>query len=166
MKKISACIVSYNGADEVIRAVESLLEHTTGCDLRIYLVDNASPDGTGKQLADYPFDQRVQVICLPKNLGFGPGHNQVLPLLDSDYHFVLNPDIFVDSNVLPQMCQWMDEHPQVVMATPKLLFPDGRVQVLPTDGAGCCRALLTAQAPAKRLAGLAARLCKRKPKGE
>lgn len=131
MKKISACIVSYNGADEVIRAVESLLEHTTGCDLRIYLVDNASPDGTGKQLADYPFDQRVQVICLPKNLGFGPGHNQVLPLLDSDYHFVLNPDIFVDSNVLPQMCQWMDEHPQVVMATPKLLFPDGRVQVLP-----------------------------------
>ena len=41
-----------------------------------------------------------------------------------------------------------------------------RVQVLPTDGAGCCRALLTAQAPAKRLAGLAARLRKRKPKGE
>ena len=50
MRKISACIVSYNGADEVIRAVESLLKYTKDCALTVYLVDNASPDGTGETL--------------------------------------------------------------------------------------------------------------------
>lgn len=130
MRKISGCIVSYNGAEEVIKAVTSLQQHTTDCELTLYLVDNASPDGTGEQLKQLSAPN-VQVICLPKNLGFGAGHNQVLPLLDSEYHFVLNPDIFIDNNLLPAICNWMDEHADVVMATPQLLFPDGRVQVLP-----------------------------------
>lgn len=131
MRKISACIVSYNGADEVIRAVESLLKYTKDCALTVYLVDNASPDGAGETLERQGFPENVKVIRLPENLGFGKGHNQVLELLDSEYHFVLNPDIFIDSNVLPAICDWMDSHPDVVMATPKLLFPNGRVQILP-----------------------------------
>ena len=116
MRKISACIVSYNGADEVIRAVESLLKYTKDCALTVYLVDNASPDGTGETLERQGFPENVKVIRLPENLGFGK---------------VLNPDIFIDNNVLPAICDWLDGHPEVVMATPKLLFPDGRVQVLP-----------------------------------
>ena len=131
MGKISACIVSYNGADEVIRAVESLLKYTKDCALTVYLVDNASPDGAGETLERQGFPENVKVIRLPENLGFGKGHNQVLELLDSEYHFVLNPDIFIDSNVLPAICDWMDSHPDVVMATPKLLFPDGRGQIRP-----------------------------------
>ena len=130
MKKISACIVSYNGAEEVIKAVASLQQHTKDCELTVYLVDNASPDGTGEQLKQLAAPN-VKVICLPHNVGFGKGHNQVLPFLDSEYHFVLNPDIFIDNNVLPAICNWMDAHKEVVMATPKLLFPDGRIQVLP-----------------------------------
>lgn len=54
MRKISACIVSYNGADEVIRAVESLLKYTKDCALTVYLVDNASPDGTGEPAGPAP----------------------------------------------------------------------------------------------------------------
>lgn len=131
MKKISACIVSYKGADEVIEAVNSLKTYTSGCELTIYLVDNASPDDTAAILQKQEFGEGVKVICLPENVGFGAGHNTVLPMLDSEYHFVLNPDIFIRENVLPAMCEWMDEHPEVVMATPKLLFPDGRVQILP-----------------------------------
>lgn len=131
MRKISACIVSYNGADEVLRAVRSILEHTSGCELTVYLVDNASPDGTGQALQTAQLGPNVRRLLLPENLGFGKGHNQVLPLLCSDYHFVLNPDIFVDGDVLSAMCDWMDRHPEAVMATPRLLFPDGREQVLP-----------------------------------
>lgn len=132
MHKVSACIVSYNGADEVIRAVESLLEHTTGCELTLYLVDNASPDGTAKALKQAGFGVNVQVIALQKNLGFGRGHNQVLPLINSEYHFVLNPDILIKQDTLTEMCLWLDDHPEAVMATPRLLFPDsGQEQILP-----------------------------------
>lgn len=131
MRKISACIVCYNGADEVLKAVESVLRYTAGCELQVFLVDNASPDGAGEALEQAAADPRVRVLRLPANLGFGKGHNQVLPLLCSDYHFVLNPDILVDGDVLNAVCDWLDAHPEAVMATPRLLFPDGREQVLP-----------------------------------
>ena len=74
MPKISACIVAYCDYDEVCAAVRSVLANTPGDDFALYVVDNASPDGCGPRLAQTDFgDARVQVICLPKNLGFGKG---------------------------------------------------------------------------------------------
>lgn len=131
MARISACIVSYNGFDEVCTAVRSILAQCKGADLTLYLVDNASPDGTGEKLAAEDFGPCVQAICLPENKGFGAGHNAVLPLLDSDYHFVINPDITLREPVMENICAWLDEHPEAVMATPRMFFPDGREQILP-----------------------------------
>ena len=131
MARISACIVSYNGFDEVCTAVRSILAQCKGADLIFYLVDNASPDGTGEKLAAEDFGPCVQAICLPENKGFGAGHNAVLPLLDSDYHFVINPDITLREPVMENICAWLDEHPEAVMATPRMFFPDGREQILP-----------------------------------
>lgn len=80
-------------------------------------------------------DVRVQVICLPKNLGFGKGHNSIMDRLTSDVHFILNPDVIIHDDILPQMAQWLLDHPGVVMATPQLYFPDGRIQNLPAPQA-------------------------------
>ena len=81
MPKISACIVAYCDYDEVCAAVRSVLANTPGDDFALYVVDNASPDGCGPRLAQTDFgDVRVQVICLPKNLGFGKGHNAVMDM--------------------------------------------------------------------------------------
>ena len=102
MAAITATIVAYGGADEIIAAVNSILAHAPE-DFLLYLVDNHSPDDTAARLAEQNWDGRVKLICLEKNLGFGGGHNAVLPLLDSRYHFVLNPDILVDSPVLSQL---------------------------------------------------------------
>ncbi|MEG1925005.1 MAG: glycosyltransferase family 2 protein [Ruthenibacterium sp.] len=126
--KVSACIVAYGGFDEVAKAASSILSNSNGVDLQLYLVDNASPDGSGKQLAATDFGANCHVCCLPENLGFGKGHNHVLPLLDSKYHAVINPDIVFDTDVLAALCAWLDAHPDVAMATPRLLFPDGTEQ--------------------------------------
>ena len=132
MPKISACIVAYCDYDEVCAAVRSVLANTPGDDFALYVVDNASPDGCGPRLAQTDFgDARVQVICLPKNLGFGKGHNSIMDRLTSDVHFILNPDVIIHDDILPQMAQWLLDHPGVVMATPQLYFPDGRIQNLP-----------------------------------
>ena len=66
-----------------------------------------------------------------ENGGFGTGHNTVLSLLHSRVHFILNPDVIIHDDILPQMAQWLLDHPGVVMATPQLYFPDGRIQNLP-----------------------------------
>ena len=133
--KVSACIVTYGGYREAAQAAESLLRHTTGVDLSLYLVDNASPDGTGEKLqqAQPQWGPRVQVMRLARNMGFGAGHNAVLPVLNSKYHAVVNPDITLDEDAIGKLCAFLDEHPDVVMATPQLLFPDGTPQYT----AGC-----------------------------
>ena len=48
--ELSACIVVYNGAGEAIRAAQTGLDCTRRYPLTLYLVDNASPDGSGRQL--------------------------------------------------------------------------------------------------------------------
>ena len=109
--------------------VRSVLACSTSCDIDFYLVDNASPDGAGKELAQaFSADDRVTVLPLEKNLGFGGGHNTVRDRLQSRYHVVVNPDITVDTDVIGTLCRWLDEHPDVVMVTPQLRFPDNTPQ--------------------------------------
>ena len=137
--ELSACIVVYNGADEALRAAQTVLDCTRRYPLTLYLVDNASPDGSGQCLAKAAKDgtlhicedQKVEVLCRTENGGFGTGHNTVLSLLQSRVHFILNPDVIIHDDILPQMAQWLLDHPGVVMATPQLYFPDGRIQNLP-----------------------------------
>lgn len=139
MPTLSATIVVYNGAEEALAAAASVLRHTQKYALTLYLVDNASPDHAGDTLqaalADGRFccssNQTVRLICSSKNKGFGGGHNLVLSELDSDYHFILNPDILVETDVLSDMADWMEQHPQAAMARPSLNFPDGKEQILP-----------------------------------
>ena len=47
---LSACIVVYNGYDEVLKAAQTVLQFTRRYPLTLYLVDNASPDGSGARL--------------------------------------------------------------------------------------------------------------------
>ena len=107
MPTISACIVAYCDYEEVCAAVRSILHFTPAPDFTLYIVDNASPDGCGKQLADTDWaDPRVQVLCLPENVGFGRGHNAVLGKLHSSVHFILNPDIVLTGDILQPMAEW------------------------------------------------------------
>ena len=132
MPKISACIVAYCDYDEVCAAVRSILHYTPALDFALYVVDNGSPDGCGRQLAETDFgDSRVTVLPLEKNIGFGKGHNYVLDRLTSDVHFILNPDILLTGDVLEDMAAWLLARPGAAMATPQLRYPDGKLQHLP-----------------------------------
>ena len=37
----------------------------------------------------------------------------VLPELDSDYHFILNPDIQLTADTLSDLADWMEQHPEL-----------------------------------------------------
>ena len=82
MPKISACIVAYCDYDEVCAAVRSILHYTPAPDLALYVVDNGSPDGCGRQLAETDFgDSRVTVLPLEKNIGIAAGFHLKAALL-------------------------------------------------------------------------------------
>ena len=158
--ELSACIVVYNGADEALRAAQTVLDCTRRHPLTLYLVDNASPDGSGQCLAKAAKDgtlhiredQKVEVLCRTENGGFGTGHNTVLSLLQSRVHFILNPDIQLTADTLSDLADWMAQHPGVVMARPALTFPDGRPQRLPLRRCSV-RAMVYRQLPCPEILG-------------
>ncbi len=128
MKRVSGCIVTYKCYDKCREAVRTLYEHTKGVDFTLYIVDNCSGDGTLQKLKE-EFPQLVTVQN-PDNKGFGHGHNTVLPMLESDYHAVINPDITVDRDAISELCAYLDDNADVGLVTPEIRYPSGEVQII------------------------------------
>lgn len=129
LDRITASIVIYkNDIDMLKKTVESFLDST--CHSNLYLIDN-SPTNDCREHFVHP---RIRYIFNKKNIGFGAAHNialqEVLRNGESDYHIVLNPDVYFDSSVIPQLYHFMEEQRQVGLVMPKVLHPDGRLQPL------------------------------------
>lgn len=66
-----------------------------------------------------------------ENLGFGKAHNLALSKTPfSPYHLVLNPDIYFDENVVPELLDYLENNSEIGLIQPKVLFPDGQLQYL------------------------------------
>ena len=128
--RISACMVLYHAGDEALRAVECLEKSDVKVD--VYLVDNSPECDTATRIQwKYP---GVKVLRQDKNLGFGRGNNVVLPLLESEYHLLINPDVTFDETLLSRMIAYMDERKNVAILTPRVFGMDGNEQFLPCQG--------------------------------
>ena len=96
--KITGCIVTYNNMKSIKNTIDSVLKYTDSDKFRLYVVDNGSSDGTPEFIREnYP---EVCLIETNTNSGFGAGHNVVLPMLESEYHIVINPDIIIEITLL------------------------------------------------------------------
>jgi GT2 family glycosyltransferase len=122
--RLSASVVVYGGGLEAKTCLDSLARWTAE-PLALYLVDNASPDDTLTRLTAAGLPAGTTVLPQAENRGYGAGHNAVLPLLNSRYHAVANPDIELRADVIGAMAAWMEAHPDVVITTPGLFFPNG-----------------------------------------
>lgn len=125
--RVSASIVLYHSGRKTLETVQCIQKSQERVEL--YVVDNSPQE----VLARYINLQCPEAHILPqaKNLGYGRGHNTVLPLLHSAYHLILNPDITFAPDLIGRMAHFMDEHPDVVILTPKVFNPDGTEQFLP-----------------------------------
>ena len=126
---VSGAIVTYHNRDEILDCLRSISEHTQGVELSLFISDNGSDDGTPAAVrAAFP---AVTVIENGANLGFGAGHNRVLPLLHSKYHVMINPDITLQEDAISAMVSYMEAHPEVGLMMPDIRYPDGSRQILP-----------------------------------
>jgi len=130
---LTISIVTYrNNRDMLLKAIDSALN--TKLNIRLYISDN-SPTDEFRNLSD---DPRVEYLFNNANDGFGVGHNIVMrKILDvSKYHLVLNPDVYFEGGVLEELFNYMEQHPDIGIITPRVLYPDGSPQyvskLLPT----------------------------------
>lgn len=127
---ISASVVTYNDREEALAACRSLLEHTKKYPLKLYVIDNASADGTPDALERL---DGVTVLRNEKNVGFGAAHNKVLNLPLGQIHFCVNPDILLSDDILSEMTDRLLADADTVMAMPRIFGADGREQFLPKE---------------------------------
>lgn len=128
MTDISITIVAYNDEEEVRDAVCSIIEHTAvAITKKIYIVDNSTQkNGLKDFAAEY---EEVYYRKPEENLGFGKGHNYVLPELDSKYHAIVNPDIILKEDSLGILMEFMGKS-QIGMAVPRMIDGNGNFQAV------------------------------------
>lgn len=145
--KITGGIVTYNNEKTIKECVQSILDHTKGCQFQLYIYDNCSTDDTVRILKNnFP---EVILIKGKKNIGFGQGHNQIIKRIKSDYHTIINPDIFLNYDVISYISKYMEENPGVVQLTPEIRNMDGTVQYLPKVDPNIKFVILSKLAPFK-----------------
>lgn len=117
--------------------------HTSRASYEIWVVDNDSQDGSVEMVArDFP---QIQLVANAKNVGFAAACNQVIPLVVCDYVLLLNPDTVLIDDSVSELVEYMDRNPQCGAAGPKVLNPDGSLQL------ACRRAFPTPSAAFFRL---------------
>ncbi len=67
-------------------------------------------------------------IVNESNLGFNVGNNQGMRVAQGEYVLLLNNDTIVLPGAIEKLVEFLDVHPDVGVAGPKLLNPDGSLQ--------------------------------------
>lgn len=123
---LSISIVTYHtDDDELRRCLDSIPRDGVDC---IYVVDNSRSKSTEDLCRQ---SGRVSYIA-SDNVGYGAAHNIALRQSmagGTDYHLVLNPDITFNPSELKLLTDYMDSHPNVGAVQPKIVNPDGTLQM-------------------------------------
>ncbi len=115
---IAVVVLSYQSR-ELLRQFLPLLIAYNRPDAEVWVVDNASTDGTAELLAaEFP---AVRTLRLAVNRGFTNGYVQSLPQIAADYYVLINSDVAVTPGWLDPLAALLDANPQAAAVQPKIL---------------------------------------------
>jgi GT2 family glycosyltransferase len=125
-RDLSILIVSFNTRDLLERTIRAALADSASLSAEIIVVDNASTDGSIAMVREkFP---SVRQSVNPANRFYSAANNQAAALSRGRYLLILNSDVEIQPGTLPAMVEYLASHPDVGLATPKMMFPGGRVQ--------------------------------------
>jgi GT2 family glycosyltransferase len=140
---LSVIIVSWNAKDCLIGCLRSLLPELSFCRSEIIVVDNASTDGTAREIAEH-FPQTI-IIQNEHNIGFARANNLAIARAQGKWLCLMNPDVLILKGCIQNLCNYLAEHQEVGIAGPKVLNSDGHAQRsamgFPSIWNSLCRAL-------------------------
>jgi len=163
---ITASIVTYNNN---LLDLEGILRSLLISPVQIVWVVDHSDEFTrlGEELKEYKRKDddflrhegrgfRLEYIK-QSNKGYGCGHNVALRKaieIGSQYHLVVNPDVWFGAEVIPALWRLMEEDDTIAQVMPKVYFLNGAVQHLaklcPTPMDLFCRFFMPASLISKR----------------
>ena len=130
--KLSVVIVNYNVKHFLAQALKAVYKSVTTFDFDVYVVDNASIDGSVEMVSEQ-FPQ-VHLIANKDNLGCSKANNLAIRSSPSEFVLLLNPDTIIREDTLQQVVDFMDQHPDAGALGVKMI--DGKGHFLPESKRG------------------------------
>lgn len=136
MSKVSVIIPNYNANKYIEKCLLSLRQQSYK-DFDIYLIDNASTDGSVDIVEkDFP---EVNVVRLDSNYGFSRAANEgLLRTRDSEFVILLNADTEAEGDFVKELVSAIEKDEKIFSVASKMLQLDRKDRY---DGAGdlyCC----------------------------
>lgn len=124
---LSIVIVNWNTSAFLADCLASIERYSPQCDYEVWVVDNASADGSAQMVRErFPW---VRLIENAENVGFAAANNQAIRESASCYVLLLNPDTVVHAGALQALVDFMVLHPTAGASGARLLNPDGSLQL-------------------------------------
>jgi GT2 family glycosyltransferase len=124
---LSITICSWNTVDDLRACLASLRAAQDEGPFEVVVVDNASEDHSAEMVRD-EFPEFV-LIHSHVNLGFTGGHNLAIEKSRGRHKALLNSDTVVHPGAIRSILRYMADHPEAGIVGPKLLNPDGSLQM-------------------------------------
>jgi len=126
VSQVSVVVVNFM-TEELLRPCLESLRGSTSRALEVIVVDNSSGGGAREILAStLPGGKLIEN---DRNVGYARAVNQGLAASDSEFAFVANPDTVAEPGALDRLLEAARSLPEAGIVAPKLLNPDGTVQM-------------------------------------
>lgn len=128
---LSIIILNYKTRGLLKQCLRGVRLFDLNLDYEIIVVDNNSRDGTIEMMKqEFP---EIKLIASPVNNGHAAGSNLGLKEAKGKYSLLLNTDIAILDNAIRKLYDFMETHPKAGLVGPKLLNPNGSIQL------SCCQ---------------------------
>lgn len=123
---VDVAVVSWNTRDLLDRCLRSLRADAEGGRATVWVVDNASEDGSAEHVrTEHPW---VRLIASEENLGYGRAINLVAERTRAPWLGIANADIALRDGALERLLVAGDADARAGLLAPRLILPDGSTQ--------------------------------------
>jgi len=125
---VSVILIGLNARKFVVECIHSLVNaQWNSIRYELIYIDNGSSDDSVAAVTDQ-FNEQVNLIANPTNIGFCPAANQGAEIAKGEYLYFINDDTLVKGAAIALTVDYMREHPNVGTVGSRLIFPDGGEQ--------------------------------------
>jgi N-acetylglucosaminyl-diphospho-decaprenol L-rhamnosyltransferase len=122
---VSVIVIGHNVRDEILQALDSVERHNGSLNVETLVVDNGSTDGTPDAVAErFPDASIIRLsgneVHAARNHGLAFARGRFVMFLDSDARLT--------DGALVELVRFMEEHPEIGMVGPRLVYEDGGLQ--------------------------------------
>jgi GT2 family glycosyltransferase len=123
---VAIVIVNHEARESLVECLTSLPAATPGLRTEVFVVDNASRDGSA-ELVSRRFPG-IKLIASEENLGFARACNLAIARTQAPFILLLNPDTVCRPAAVTKLLHLLESRPRAAAVGPRLVYPDGTLQ--------------------------------------